>query len=75
MKKQSEFVYSKENDHLPMYGVGPIYVWCIVIVTLLTMKHTEEKWLKEGRDGERAIIDDIKACYNGLFMQSRNGVT
>lgn len=37
MKKQSEFVYSKENDHLPMFGVGPIYVWCIGIITLLAV--------------------------------------
>lgn len=40
MKKhtnQSEFKYNKNNRHLPMFGVGPVYVWVIAILTALAV--------------------------------------
>lgn len=32
-KTQSEFKYNKNSGHLPMFGVGPFYVWVIAILT------------------------------------------
>lgn len=37
LKKQSEFKYDKSSHHLPKFGVGPIYVWIIAILTVLAV--------------------------------------
>lgn len=36
-KKQSEFKYEKSSGHLPKYGVGPLYVYTIAVLTALAI--------------------------------------